>query len=155
LLALFALVPPGRILFGSDAPYMDVELGLAITLRCARHAGLSEEAVGLVAGDQMECLLGGDPPVDAGPAPGPAPELAPAESRLASLLTAVGGCMLGGGDPTNTLELAALAVASNSPPLLAELIAEARSSSPEAIRALALALTLAATPRLGMEAAVA
>lgn len=59
LIALFSLVPPGRILFGSDAPYMDFELILAITLRCARFAGLSPEAIGLVAGGQLENLLAG------------------------------------------------------------------------------------------------
>jgi hypothetical protein len=71
LIALFSLVPPGRILFGSDAPYMDLEAVLAITLRCGRFAGLSPEAIELVAGGQLENLLAGEPAEDAGPAPGP------------------------------------------------------------------------------------
>ncbi len=162
LLALFALVPPGRILYGSDAPYMDVELLLAIALRCARFTGLSEDAIALVMGGQLEALLAGEAPVDAGPAPGP-PEvsLTPAENRVVSLLSGAGGCMLGGGDPSQSLELALLAAtddpAGGSAPgsLLAELIEGARSSSPEAIQALVLALTLAMTPGVGREAPVA
>jgi uncharacterized protein len=160
LLALFALVSPGRILYGSDAPYMDVELLLAIALRCARFSELSEDAVALVMGGQLEALLAGEAPVDAGPAPGP-PALAPspAESRIVSLLSGAGGCMLGGGDPSQSLELALLAVADGpdgglrNP--LAGLIEQSRSSSPEAIRALVLALTLAMTPGVGSAALVA
>ena len=71
LLALFALVPPGRILYGSDAPYMDVELLIAITLRCAHFTGLAPEAIALVMGGQLERLLAGEAPLDVGPAPGP------------------------------------------------------------------------------------
>lgn len=162
LLALFALVPPGRILYGSDAPYMDVELLLTIALRCARFSGLSEDTIALVMGGQLEALLAGEPAIDAGPATGP-PEAAPSptESRIVSLLSGAGGCMLGGGDPSGSLELALLAIAddpsgnSSSQPLLAELIEESRSASPEAIRALVLALTLAMTPGVGNKALVA
>ena len=71
LIALFSLVPHGQILFGSDAPYMDLEAVLAITLRCGRFAGLSPEAIELIAGGQLENLLAGEPAEDAGPAPGP------------------------------------------------------------------------------------
>lgn len=160
LLALFALVPPGRILYGSDAPYMDVELLLAMTLRCARFSGLSKEAIALVAGGQLEALLAGEPAIDAGPAPGPAAAaLSPGEVRIASLLSGAGGCMLGGGDPSQTLELALLAVNDDpfgdSPHPLAALIERSRSGSPEAIPALVLALTLAMTPGVGQEALAA
>jgi uncharacterized protein len=159
LLALFALVPPGRILYGSDVPYMDMELLLAVTLRCARFTGLSEEAIALVVGGQLESLLTGEAPVDVGPAPG-APGVAPSpdESRLISLLSGAGGCMLGGGDASQSLELALLALADEplgkgSQPELAELVEESRACSPQAIPALVLALTLAMTP--GADRAVA
>lgn len=163
LLALFALVPPGRILFGSDAPYMGVELGLAITLRAARHAGLSEDAIELVAGAQLEALLSGDGPIDAGPAPGPAPERSsPAERRVASLLGAVGGAMLAGGDPTEMLGLAAAAAEDAGPggdreldPRIAELIAVVGSGSEEALPALAFALSVAGIPGVESEVAAA
>ncbi len=152
LIALFALVPPGRILFGSDEPYMDFGTVLAITLRCARFAGLPAEAIELVAGGQLERLLGGEPALDVGPAPGP-PTTAPspAESRLATLLAAAGGCMLGGGDPGRLFELARAAIGiegsaipAGSEPLIAELIEEASSGS--APWAVAMALTLLVTP---------
>ncbi len=95
LLALFALVPPGQILFGSDEPYMDLELVLAITLRCARSAGLDDDALRIVLGGQAEALLAGDAPHDAGSAPGPIDEpRSPLVERLVILLAGAGGAML-------------------------------------------------------------
>lgn len=162
LLALFALIPPGQILFGSDEPYMDLETVLAIALRCARFAGLSSEAIELVAGVQLENLLAGRPPVDAGPAPGP-PALSPSltEARLATLLAGAGGAMLSGGDPAVMLELARAgvgaegsAVSSDSEQLIAALIEEAASGSAEAPWSLAMALTVLVTPSVEAVAAV-
>ncbi len=157
LIALFALVPPGRILFGSDEPYMDFGTVLAITMRCARFAGLSAEAIELVAGGQLERLLAGEQAFDAGPASGPPTTiLALAESRLVTLLAAAGGCMLGGGDPARLFELARAAIGTGgsaipveSEPLIAELIEEASSGA--APWAVAMALTLLVTP--GVESA--
>ncbi len=151
LLALFAMVPPGQILFGSDEPYMNLELVLAIALRSARFAGLSEDAMRLVFGGQVEALLGGEGPIDAGPAAG---ELSfvpsPGESRLATLLAAGGGAMLGGGDPSRMLELARVAVGEDGQPggsrEVADLIEQALGGSPEAPWATAMALTLVTTP---------
>jgi len=161
LLALFALVPPGRILYGSDAPFMDIELLLAVTLRCARFTGLSEDAIGLVIGGQLENLLAAEAPADAGPALGaPGIALSPTDSRMVSLLSAAGGCMLGGGDPSQSLELALLAAA-DSPrgagpqARLVELIEEARSESEQSVSALVMALTLAMTPGGDRAAAIA
>lgn len=153
LLALFAMVPPGRILYGSDAPYMRPDLLAVVALRCARFTGLSPDAIAVVMGNQLERLLVGEAPLDVGPAPGPVENaLSPGQSRIVSLLSGVGGCMLGGGDPSQLLELTELALVvdptlgddSHSP--LAELIEECRSPSSDAIPALVLALTLAATP---------
>jgi hypothetical protein len=100
-----------------------------------------------------EALLAGEPPVDAGPAPDrPQETLAPSQSKVVSLLTAAGGCVVGGGDPAGSLELALLAADDPEAgrgglhPRLPELIEEARAASVEAVPALALALTLAATP---------
>ncbi len=151
LLALFALVPPGQILFGSDEPYMDLELVLAIALRCARSAGLSEEAIALILGGQLAALLEGDGPVDAGPAPDRSSfSMSALDGRLAILLAAAGGCMLGGGDPTQILELAQLAVGEGGEEERVEvLIEEARGGSPEAPWAIAMALTLVVTPGVG------
>ena len=158
LLALFALVPPGRILYGSDAPYMDMALLMAVTLRCACFTGLPVDTRALIMGGQLETLLAGEAPFDAGPAPG-SPEfaLSPNQNRVVSLLSGAGACMLGGGDPSQPLELALLALAdgpatgSGSQSDLLELIEESRSATPAGLRALVLALTLAATPGVGSE----
>ncbi len=148
LLALFALVPPGQILFGSDEPYMKLEVMLAIALRCARFAGLSGDAIGAVFGDQLERLLTGEAAIDVGAAPGGVERSpSPAEQRLATLLAAAGGCMLGGGDPAQILELAQLAAgADDAARRVSGLIEEAEMGSPEAPWAIALALTLVSTP---------
>lgn len=159
LLALFALVPPGRILFGSDAPYMGVQLGMATTLRAARFAGLSEDAIQLVMGAQVEAMLSGADPIDGGPPPGPvAKAFSPTEHRIASILGAVGGAMLAGGDPTDLLGLAIAAAnvgdagaGRELDPRIAELIATVASGSDDALPALALALSIAATPGVGLE----
>jgi uncharacterized protein len=163
LLALFALVPPGRILFGSDAPYMGVELGMATTLRAARFAGISADAIDVVMGAQLEAILSGAEPIDAGPAPGPAPERSsPSERRVAALLGALGGTLLSGGDPTDLLGLAAAAAEEGDPgsgrrldPRIAELIAVVGSGSEEALPALALALAIAGMPGVEIEVAAA
>lgn len=158
LIALFSLVPPGRILFGSDAPYMDLETVLAITLRCARFAGLGAEEIELVAGGRLDRLLAGEVMVDAGPAPGPPrsgpPPLA---GRAVTALMASGGAHLSGGDPAQMFELARLAVGDGSAlgesgPTVSELLDEA-VLSPEAPWALAMAVALLLTP--GVESAVA
>jgi predicted TIM-barrel fold metal-dependent hydrolase len=70
LLALFATVPPGQILFASDAPYGRVPSGALQTARIARQAGLDEETVRLVLGGQLARLLAGEEPLRAGPANG-------------------------------------------------------------------------------------
>lgn len=157
LIALFSLVPPGQILFGSDEPYMDFRTVLAVVLRCARFVGLEPEALELVLGGQLENLLAGRPAEDAGPAPGsPQTALSPTESRLLVLLAASGGSVLGGGDPSRMLELARAAIGQEGSalpdaiePLIAELLEEAATGA--APWALAFALTVLLTP--GVESA--
>lgn len=153
LLALFSQVPPGRILYGSDAPYMDVEAQLAITLRCAHFAELPEDTIGLIAGGQMEALLAGERPHDAGPAPGlPRRPISVEANRLASSLVAFGGAVLSGGDVSRIYDLVPLAYSGTAPldaeidPRVPELIEIAHSPSPERVSALSLALTLTLTP---------
>jgi predicted TIM-barrel fold metal-dependent hydrolase len=156
LLALFALIPPGQILFGSDEPYMDLGVVLAIALRCARFTGLSPEAIALIFGAQLENLLAAEGAIDPGPAPGPpAVVLTPSEARVATLLAATGGCMIGGGDASQLLELTRLAIGGDgSKSLLAELLDEVGSPSEEAPWAVGVALTLAVTPTLESAAPV-
>jgi predicted TIM-barrel fold metal-dependent hydrolase len=157
LVALFSLVPPGRILFGSDAPYMDFELILAITLRCARFAGLSPEAIELVAGGQLENLLAGEAPIDAGPPPGPSQVAPPpSASRAMTAIVAAGAAKFTGGDPTQMLEMARLALGDGSHlgesgEIVLDLLEEGARVTPEALWCLALAMTILTTP--GIESA--
>ena len=75
-MALFSLVPPGRILIASDAPYGSPAGGFLYAMRCALQAGLDPAQIGCVAGRQTERLVAGEELIDAGPAPGP-PSQAP------------------------------------------------------------------------------
>jgi uncharacterized protein len=70
LLALFALVPPGQVLWGSDAPYGTPLQSTLLALRCALQAGVAPDAIPSVGGEQMRRLCDGEEPVDLGPAPG-------------------------------------------------------------------------------------
>jgi len=109
LIALFCLVPPGQILWASDSPYGDPLGAAAIHLRCALAAGLGREAIASIAGGQVERILAGEDPADAGPPPGPTGPLDPSMERVCShLLTAVGRG-LAEGDPTESVALAHLA----------------------------------------------
>jgi hypothetical protein len=109
LLALLALVPPGRVLFGSDAPYGTPTTAAAVLLRCALHAGLDPGQIAALAGAQLERLLAGEEPADLGPPPSrqlspPGPLL----ERVYTLLAAALGRMLEGRPGGELLELARL-----------------------------------------------
>ena len=70
MLTLFSLVPPGQILWGSDAPYGTPLQSQVTALRCALQAGVAPSCVPSIAGGQMARLVAGSEPVDCGPAPG-------------------------------------------------------------------------------------
>ena len=109
LLALYTLVPPGQILFGSDAPYGTPSFGATGMLRYALQAGLSEEQIRSVAGGQAARLVAGRSPLDLGPAVGPeALSSDPLLDRVHTFLVSSIGQMFNGVDPTETLALAAL-----------------------------------------------
>jgi predicted TIM-barrel fold metal-dependent hydrolase len=59
-LALFAHVPPGRILLGSDAPYGTPAAAAIVAIRGALQAGLTDAQVQAVTGGQLQRLLAGD-----------------------------------------------------------------------------------------------
>jgi len=69
LLALFRLVPPGRVLAASDLPYSTPVSALMSTARCAWQAGLEAAQVASVLGGQATRLLNGLEPLDVGAAP--------------------------------------------------------------------------------------
>jgi predicted TIM-barrel fold metal-dependent hydrolase len=70
LTALFSVVPPGQILFASDAPYGTTMVSGALMLRIALQAGLSAEQVRSIAGAQALRLAAGEDLIPAGPAVG-------------------------------------------------------------------------------------
>jgi predicted TIM-barrel fold metal-dependent hydrolase len=70
LFALFSLVPPGQILFASDAPYGTTAMAAAFQLRAALHCGLSTEQIRSVASEQSLRIAAGEPLQPAGAAVG-------------------------------------------------------------------------------------
>ncbi|MCO5315216.1 MAG: amidohydrolase family protein [Solirubrobacterales bacterium] len=109
LLALFALVPPGQILWASDSPYGDPVASAALQLRLALTAGLDRERITLITGGQIERILTGEEPVDLGPPPGEPGRLSLELERICSHLLDAIGRALAEGDPTEPVELARLA----------------------------------------------
>ena len=110
LLALFSLVPPGQIVFGSDAPYGTPALAATMCLRYGLQAGLDAEQLRGVTGRQLERLVTGEDVLDLGDAPGPANlSRDPLLARVHEFLVAAMGQMFTGVEPDETLGLAALA----------------------------------------------
>jgi hypothetical protein len=70
LQALFALVPPGQILFASDAPYGHTLMSAITQLRSAIQVGLSPEQIRCIAAEQSMRIAAGEPLAPAGPAVG-------------------------------------------------------------------------------------
>ncbi|SFC95367.1 Predicted metal-dependent hydrolase, TIM-barrel fold [Nocardioides terrae] len=69
LLALFRLVPPGRILNASDLPYSTPLSHTMSTARCAWQAGLDPDQIVGVIGGQFARLVESAEPLDLGSAP--------------------------------------------------------------------------------------
>src|SRR3954452_23742282 len=68
VMTLCGLVPPGQILFASDAPYgTPVAHGLFV-IRCAKQMGLSPDQIRGLMSEQTARLVTGDEPLDLGPA---------------------------------------------------------------------------------------
>jgi predicted TIM-barrel fold metal-dependent hydrolase len=70
LLSLATLVPPGQLLFASDAPYGNTLGSSAIMLRLFLQAGLSADQMRSVASEQSLRVAAGEPLVPCGPAIG-------------------------------------------------------------------------------------
>ena len=70
MLALFTTIPPGQILYASDMPYGSPRFHALNALRCARAAGVGEEARAIMAGTQLQRVLDGDDLLELGPPPG-------------------------------------------------------------------------------------
>jgi len=176
LVTLFAYVPPGRILFASDAPYGMPVMNAILTLRCALQVGLSAEQVTTVMGDQLDRLLAGKKPIDTGPAPGP-PDIATdliLDRVFAYLIVGLGRLIVGApADEMVALARLGCTVDDQAPQApvcramaalidLGEQMASASTDlttpSPQRLAALGpllLAATLAATPRVPVPPALA
>jgi len=110
LAALFAFVPPGQLLFGSDLPYFTPFMSATMAVRFGLQAGLSPEQLAGILGGQAERLLAGDEPLDLGPAPGPEGfAYSLLLERLTSVLVIAVGRMLMGRTGYEPLALARLA----------------------------------------------
>ena len=68
--SLFSLVPPGQILFASDAPYGNTAMSAAFMLRLRLQVGLSTEQIRSIACEQAVRVAAGEALVPAGPAIG-------------------------------------------------------------------------------------
>jgi hypothetical protein len=109
LLALFAHVPPGRILYASDLPYGTGVFAATAMLRCALAVGLDDAAIAAVAGGQLERIVAGEEPLELGPAPGaPHAERCLGADRAVAYLTAAGQQIFREQDPGEALALARL-----------------------------------------------
>jgi len=110
LLALYALVPPGQVLFASDAPYATPSFAAYMNLRYAQQIGLSSAQIELVFAKQLERIVAGVEPLDGGGPPGTGrlDHDALLERAYAFLLASLGQ-MFQGVEPTETLALTALA----------------------------------------------
>lgn len=110
LLSLFSLVPPGQIVFASDAPYGSTLMSASFQLRLALQAGLSQDQVRSIAGGQAMRMAAGEPLAPAGPAVGEreqAPHLL--LDRLAQFVLLGTIQLFRGGDAEEMLALARLA----------------------------------------------
>jgi hypothetical protein len=127
LMALFRLVPPGRVLAASDLPYSTPVSALLSTGRCAWQAGLEPDQVASVLGGQATRILCGEDPLDLGPPPaGEAQEVRPFLEVASTNLLAALEAMQRGLDPEVPLVVArhACDVADDDPdaPVLASVL---------------------------------
>jgi len=162
LLAMFTLMPPGSLLWASDSPYGRPLVSAALHLRLALQAGLDAAAVRTIAGAQLERLLDGDDPIEAGAPPATSRPLDVLLERTVSHPTPAIARSFDRGDPEEPVALARLACAVGEDGPHAELhaavlglldhyeelLAPAQPGGryPEALRLLVAASTIARTP---------
>jgi uncharacterized protein len=110
LLSLFSLIPPGQILFASDAPYGATPFSPAFQFRCAVQAGVSPEQLRSIAGGQALRIAAGEPLEPAGPAVGERERAGHVLlDRVSEFLLLSAIAAMRGGDPTEMIALARLA----------------------------------------------
>jgi hypothetical protein len=168
LTALFTLVSPGQIVWASDSPYGLPLTSAATHLRYAIQAGVGEEGLRSIAGEQMRRVLAGEELERHDRPAGEAEPLSPPLERVAAHLTAAMGAALYEGDHLELASLAELAcnVSDDDPDraLLTEIreplarSAELAASEPDgarlspSVRMIFAALSIARTPLAPMPA---
>jgi predicted TIM-barrel fold metal-dependent hydrolase len=110
LFSLFSLVPPGQILFASDAPYGTTAMGASFIMRTALQVGLSTDQIRSICSEQALRIAAGEPLEPAGPAVGER-ERAPHTllDRVSEFLLLGAIASMRGLDGTEMLALARLA----------------------------------------------
>jgi hypothetical protein len=112
MLSLFSLVPPGQIVFASDAPYGATAVSASFQLRSALQVGLSPEQVKSIAAGQALAMASGEPLRPVGGAVGEherAPHVLLDRVSEFVLLTAIATMRGGAEAATEMLALARLA----------------------------------------------
>ena len=110
LLSLFSLVPPGQILFASDAPYGTTSMSAVFQLRYALQLGMSQDQIRCITSGQALRIAAGEPLQPAGPAIGEHEQPSHVLLERVSAFLMLGAiASLRGGDGTEMLALARLA----------------------------------------------
>jgi len=109
MMALFTLCPPGNIVWASDSPYGLPLTSAVMHLRLAAQAGLDTPALRSIAGGQMEHVLDGGDPLDAGSPPGNSRPVDPLLARVISHGCQAVARMFVRADPSEAVALAKLA----------------------------------------------
>jgi predicted TIM-barrel fold metal-dependent hydrolase len=166
LIALFTLAPPSHLLWASDSPYGLPLASAVMAFRCALQAGLEPPALRVIAGGQLERVLAGEDPLDAGPAPREPHALDPLLERVVNHLSQAIARSFGGSDPEEPVALSRLACAVGEDASHADVFAAVLEQLdlydahlgpaapgqpiPVAVRFLAQAVTVARTPDVGL-----
>jgi hypothetical protein len=111
------MVPPGQVLFASDAPYGTPGFAAALNLRLALSAGLGPEQVRIAFGGQMERIIAREDLADAGPATRTPLTLDPLLDRVHTFIVSAIGQLLARQQADEALSLVRLAceVGSDAP----------------------------------------
>jgi predicted TIM-barrel fold metal-dependent hydrolase len=108
--ALFSLVPPGQILFASDAPYGATGFSAAFQLRTALQVGLSAGQLRSVGSEQALRIAASESPEPCGPAVGERDRASHSLlDRVGQYLMLAAIASMRGGDPTELVALGRLA----------------------------------------------
>ncbi len=108
--ALFTLVPPGQIVYGSDPPYFTPALVAPSCIHAGFHFGLDADQLRVILGGQLERMVAGDDLIDLGPPPAPRTEPPSVLlERITSMLVLAVGRLLLGDTAHEPLSLARLA----------------------------------------------